>query len=110
MYSNAGPVIFEPSVFFAIGSVIVVLKPAVLVPAALSHPLQTIVYPRGIRNDFARMAASVTEPGSLPPAGKRPREAQGLPPRLGVGSTQDRGGDEGERDPRTTGRFHGAAP
>jgi hypothetical protein len=43
MYSNAGPVIDEPSAFLAIGKVIVVLKLAVLVPAALSHPLQTIV-------------------------------------------------------------------
>ncbi len=42
MYSKAGPVIDEPSRFFATGSVIVVLKLALLVPAALSHPLHTI--------------------------------------------------------------------
>ena len=43
MYSYAGPVIDEPSGFFAIGSVIVALKFAVLVPADLSQPLQTMV-------------------------------------------------------------------
>ena len=43
MYSYAGPVIDEPSGFLAMGRVIVVLKLAVLVPADLSHPLQTIV-------------------------------------------------------------------
>src|SRR5439155_34463 len=58
MYSNAGPAMVEPSGYFAIGSVIVVLKFAVLVPAAKSHPLQTIVYPRGIRDEFARPGES----------------------------------------------------
>ena len=44
MYSYAGPVIVVGrSGFLAIGSVIVALKFAVLVPADLSHPLQTIV-------------------------------------------------------------------
>src|SRR2546425_12870482 len=82
MYSNAGPMIDEPSAFLAIGSVIVVLKFAVLVPADLSHPLQTIVKPRGIRNAFASTVGSVIEPGSLPPV-MRPSEAQVLPPRFG---------------------------
>ena len=43
MYSYAGPVIDEPSGFFAIGKVIVVSKSALSVPAEKSHPLQTIV-------------------------------------------------------------------
>ena len=43
MYSYAGPVIDEPSGFFATGSVIVVLKSSLSVPALKSHPLQTIV-------------------------------------------------------------------
>ena len=85
MYSNAGPVMVEPSGYFAIGSVIVVLKFAVLVPAAKSHPLQTIVYPRGIRNEFARTVESViVEPGSfVTPPLTRPNPVHVLPPRLG---------------------------
>ena len=83
MYSNAGPVMVVPSLFFAIGSVIVVLKLALLVPAAKSQPLQTIVNPRGIRNEFARTVGSVIEPGSLPPPLIRAREVHVLPPRLG---------------------------
>ena len=43
MYSYAGPVIEEPSGFFAIGTVIVETKPELSVPAETSHPLQTIV-------------------------------------------------------------------
>src|SRR5439155_11225155 len=83
MYSYAGPVIVEPSGFLAIGSVIVRLKFAVLVPADLSQPLHTIVKPRGIRKEFANTVGSViVAPGSLPP-GTRPREAHVLPPRFG---------------------------
>src|SRR3954467_10264874 len=82
MYSYAGPVMDVPFAFFAMGSVIVVLKFALFVPAALSHPLHTMVNPRGIRNALARTARSVTEPGSFPP-GKRPSDAQVLPPRFG---------------------------
>src|SRR5262245_58221719 len=66
----------------AMGSVIVVLKFAVLVPADLSHPLHTIVKPRGIRNALASTAGSVTEPGSLPP-GMRPKGPHVLLPRFG---------------------------
>src|SRR5438094_4868125 len=83
MYSNAGPVMEEPSLFFAIGSVIVVLKPAVLVPAAKSQPLHTIVYPRGIRNELVRTVGSVIEPGSLPPPETRASPVHVLPPRFG---------------------------
>src|SRR6266550_1166840 len=83
MYSNAGPVMEEPSLFFAIGSEIVVLLFAVLVPAAKSQPLHTIVYPRGIRNEFARTVWSVIEPGSLPPPLTRARAVHVLPPRFG---------------------------
>ena len=43
MYSYAGPVIEEPSGFCATGSVIVVLKLELSVPAAASQPLNTIV-------------------------------------------------------------------
>ena len=51
MYSNAGPVMVEPSGFVAIGSPdpgppeppILMLKLAELVPAEASHPLHTIV-------------------------------------------------------------------
>src|SRR5262245_15555517 len=82
MYSNEGPVMVDPSVFTAIGSVMVVLKLLELVPAALSHPLQTMVWPRGMKNAFAKTSGSVTEPGSFPP-GKRPKVAQVLLPRLG---------------------------
>ena len=42
MYSNAGPVMEVPSGFFAIGTVMVVLNFELSVPAAKSHPLQTI--------------------------------------------------------------------
>jgi len=42
MYSYDGPVIDEPSGFLATGSVTVVTKPALLVPALLSQPLHTI--------------------------------------------------------------------
>src|SRR5438270_7562708 len=83
MYSKAGPVMVEPSGLCAIGSVMVVLKFAVLVPAALSHPLQTMVNPRGIRNEFASTAVLVIEPGSFPPPVTRPSDVQVFPPRLG---------------------------
>src|SRR3954463_7414000 len=43
MYSNAGPVIVEPSRLRATGKVMVVLKLALLVPAAKSQPLNTTV-------------------------------------------------------------------
>ena len=43
MYSYEGPVIAVPSGFFATGSVIVVLKPALSVPALKSHPLHTML-------------------------------------------------------------------
>src|SRR5713101_2947481 len=89
MYSNASPVIDVPSGFLAIGSVIVVLKFVAVAGAAdLSHPLHTIVKPRGIRNEFASTVGSVmAEPGSLPflPVGTetRPKEAHVLLPRFG---------------------------
>src|SRR5437867_128498 len=83
MYSYEGPVIVWLPGFLAMGRVIVMLKFAVLVPADLSHPLQTMVKPRGMRNALPRMAGSVTEPGSLPPAGKRPRLCHVFRPRFG---------------------------
>src|SRR3954471_22506216 len=83
MYSNAGPVIEEPSGFFATGSVMVVLKFELSVPAAKSQPLQTIEYPRGNRNELSKTAPSVIEPGSSPPREIRASGVQVLPPRLG---------------------------
>src|SRR5688500_5781170 len=83
MYSYAGPVIEEPSGFFAIGKVIVDTKPELSVPAETSHPLPTIVYPCGMRNAFANSVAVVIEPGSLPAAETRPNAAQVLRPRCG---------------------------
>src|SRR5512140_2802972 len=82
MYSNAGPVMLDPSGLRATGSVMVVLKFAVLVPADLSQPLKTMVYPRGMKKAFASAVGSVTDPGSLPP-GKRPSVLQVLLPRFG---------------------------
>ena len=88
MYSYAGPVIELPFVFFAIGSVIVVLKFALLEPADLSQPLHTTVNPRCIRNRLASAVGFVmAEPGSslfLPASTTtRPRFAHVLPPRFG---------------------------
>jgi hypothetical protein len=60
-----------------------VLKFAPLLPADLSHPLHTIVKPFGIRNALPRTMGSVTEPGSLPPAGNRPSDAHVFRPRFG---------------------------
>src|SRR4051794_21150273 len=82
MYSDAGPVIVEPSRLRATGKVLVVLKLALLVPAAKSQPLNTPAEPLGMKNALASAAASVTEPGAWPP-GNRPNVAQVLPPRLG---------------------------
>ena len=73
----------EPPGFLAIGSVAVMLKLALLLPADLSQPLQTMVTPRGIRKLLASSAGSViVVPGSLP-AGTRPKVFQVLRPRLG---------------------------
>src|SRR5690348_18092220 len=87
MYSNAGPVIVPVGLAVvgatcATGSVIVVLKFALLVPAEASQPLHTMVKPRGMRKALASTAGSVIEPGSLPP-GTRPKVFQVLRPRLG---------------------------
>jgi len=79
MYSYAGPVIEVPSAFLATGSVIVVLKLELSVPAAASHPLHTIVYPRGARNVCSGL---VEDAGSLPPV-ERLNVAYCLPPRFG---------------------------
>src|SRR4051812_37524384 len=83
MYSKAGPVMVVLPGPCATGTVMVVLNPALLVPAEKSQPLHTMVYPRGIRKAFASATGSVTEPGSLPPALNRPSDAQVFRPRLG---------------------------
>src|SRR5664279_1406118 len=82
MYSYPGPVIVAPPGFLAIGRLMYELKFAGSVPADLSQPENASVYPRGIRNEFARALGSVTAPGSLPPT-PRFKVAIVLPPRLG---------------------------
>src|SRR5262249_58733214 len=85
LYSYAGPVIDEPSAFLATGNATdwVCVVPRLASGTNGSHPLQTSVYPRGIRNEFSSTAGSVMDAGSLPPPLTLPKAVHVLLPRLG---------------------------
>src|ERR1051325_5206092 len=81
MYSYDGPVIVEPSGFFASGNCAEAVR-ALRSPSS-SQPLHTMVYPRGMRKEFASTVGLVIDAGSSPPPETRASAVQVLPPRLG---------------------------